>query len=149
MSRRAKITPEQVGLSPGVRRRVPGLRREEAAQLAGVSTEYYTQIERGNVAGVSDEVLQAISRALTQIVGELATQSIEFRTRWAAHNVAGHRHGVKQFCHPEFGDLTLTYNVFEITGAPGLSLVGYTAAPDTPSAHALNIMASWSVTSRT
>ena len=64
MSRRARITPDQVGLSPGVRRRVPGLRREEAAQLAGVSTEYYTQIERGNVSGVSDDVLQAVSRAL-------------------------------------------------------------------------------------
>lgn len=271
MTRRAKITPEQVGLAPGVRRRVPGLRREEAAQLAGVSTEYYTQIERGNVAGVSDEVLQAISRALrlsddetvhffdlvragagtrtstrnkraavkklpegvqalmdgmagspaivldgnldilaanplgrllysplydralgrpnfarfiffdsaaaqvfpewersadeavgllqaeaardphsaaiTQIVGELATQSVEFRTRWAAHNVTTHRHGVKRFGHPEFGDLTLTYNVFEVAAAPGLSLVGYTAEPNSPSAQALSIMSSWSVTS--
>jgi transcriptional regulator with XRE-family HTH domain len=64
MSRRAKVTPDQVGLNPGVRRRVPGLRREEAAQLAGVSTEYYTQIERGNVTGVSDDVLHAVSRAL-------------------------------------------------------------------------------------
>ncbi|MFV8049798.1 helix-turn-helix domain-containing protein [Mycobacterium sp. 48b] len=273
MTRRAKITPEQVGLAPGVRRRVPGLRREEAAQLAGVSTEYYTQIERGNVAGVSDEVLQAISRALrlsddetvhffdlvragagtrtstrnkraavkklpegvqalmdgmagspaivldgnldilaanplgrllysplydralgrpnfarfiffdsaaaqvfpewertadeavgllqaeaardphsaaiTQIVGELATQSVEFRTRWAAHNVTAHRHGVKKFGHPEFGDLTLTYNVFELAAAPGLSLVGYTAEPNSPSAQALSIMASWSASSPT
>ena len=273
MTRRAKITPEQVGLAPGVRRRVPGLRREEAAQLAGVSTEYYTQIERGNVAGVSDEVLQAISRALrlsddetvhffdlvragagtrtstrnkraavkklpegvqalmdgmagtpaivldgnldilaanplgrllysplydralgrpnfarfiffdsaaaqvfpewersadaavgllqaeaardphsaaiTHIVGELATQSVEFRTRWAAHNVTAHRHGVKRFGHPEFGDLTLTYNVFEVTAAPGLSLVGYTAEPNSPSAQALSIMSSWSVTGPT
>ncbi|MED5813772.1 helix-turn-helix domain-containing protein [Mycolicibacterium sp. 050232] len=273
MSRRAKIAPEQVGLAPGVRRRVPGLRREEAAQIAGVSTEYYTQIERGNVAGVSDEVLQAISRALrlsddetvhffdlvraaagtrtptrakraavkklpqgvqalmdgmagspaivmdgnldilaanplgqllysplydravgrpnfarfifldsyaaqvfpewersadeavallqaeaardphsaaiTQIVGELATQSIEFRTRWAAHNVTAHRHGVKRFGHPEFGDLTLTYNVFEVTATPGLSLVGYTAEPNSPSAQALSIMASWSAPSPT
>ena len=64
MSRRARITPEQVGLTPGRRRRVPGLRREETAQLAGVSTDYYTQIERGNVAGVSDDVLQAVARAL-------------------------------------------------------------------------------------
>lgn len=273
MTRRAKITPEQVGLAPGLRRRVPGLRREEAAQLAGVSTEYYTQIERGNVAGVSDEVLQAISRALrlsddetvhffnlaraaagtrtptrnkraavkklpegvqalmdgmagypaivmdgnldilaanplgqllysplyeravgrpnfarfifldssaaqvfpewersadeavallqaeaardphsaaiTQIVGELATQSIEFRTRWAAHNVTAHRHGVKKFGHPEFGDLTLTYNVFEVTATPGLSLVGYTAEPNSPSAQALSLMASWSAPSPT
>lgn len=273
MSRRAKITPEQVGLSPGVRRRVPGLRREEAAQLAGVSTEYYTQIERGNVSGVSDEVLQAVCRALrlsddetahffnlvravagtrtptsakraaaqkvpdgvqalidgmaaspaivmdgnldilaanplgrtlysplydralgrpnfarfiffdsaaaqvfpewersadeavallqaeaardphspaiTQIVGELATQSVEFRTRWAAHNVTAHRHGIKRFGHPEFGELTLTYNVFEVAAAPGLSLVGYTAEPNSLSAQALSIMASWSAPSPT
>ena len=270
MTRRARITPEQVGLHPGVRRRVPGLRREEAAQLAGVSTEYYTQIERGNVSGVSDEVLHAVSKALrlsddetahffglvrarvgnrtpsrtkraavhklpdgvqalidgmaaspaivmdgnldilaanslgralyapvfdravgrpnlarfiffdstaaqvfpdwkstadeavgllqaeavrapqspaiTHIVGELATQSVEFRTRWAAHNVTAHRHGTKRFCHPEFGNLTLTYNVFEVTAAPGLFLVGYTAEPNTTSSEAISILASWSVT---
>jgi transcriptional regulator with XRE-family HTH domain len=64
MTRRARIAPEQVGLPPGGRRRVPGLRREEVARLAGVSIEYYTQIERGNVAGVSDDVLHAVARAL-------------------------------------------------------------------------------------
>lgn len=89
------------------------------------------------------------SAAITQIVGELATQSVEFRTRWAAHNVTTHRNGAKQFCHPEFGDLTLTYNVFEVAAAPGLSLVGYTAQPNSPSAQALSIMSSWSVTSPT
>jgi hypothetical protein len=86
------------------------------------------------------------SPTITQIVGELATQSIEFRTRWAAHNVTAHRHGNKRFNHPEFGDLTLTYNVFELTAAPGLCLVGYTAVPNTPSAQALTILSSWSVT---
>ncbi|MEE3064308.1 MAG: helix-turn-helix transcriptional regulator [Actinomycetota bacterium] len=64
MSRRARITPEVVGLPPGRRRRVPGLRRAEVAQLAGVSIDYYTQVERGNVAGVSDDVLHAVARAL-------------------------------------------------------------------------------------
>lgn len=64
MTRRAKITPGQVGLPEGTRRRVAGLRREEVAMLAGVSTEYYVQIERGNVAGVSDDVLNAIANAL-------------------------------------------------------------------------------------
>ncbi len=268
MSRRARITPEQVGLSPGRRRRVPGLRREEAAQLAGVSTEYYTQVERGNVTGVSDEVLRAIARALqlsddetahffdltraaiggrspgrtrrasgyrvpagvqalmdsmtaapavvitgsldivaanalgralygpvfaraagtpnlarfiffdsaaaqlfpdwdamaddavgllqaeaarsphapaiTGVVGELATRSEPFRTRWAAHNVVAHRNGAKRFHLDQFGELTLTYNVFDITATPGLSLVGYTAEPQSPSAQTLQIMASWS-----
>lgn len=269
MTRRARIGPEQVGLPPGQRRRVPGLRREEVAQLAGVSTEYYTQIERGNVGGVSDDVLHAVARALqftddetmhffdlvraaigvrtvtrakrgarqpipdgvqglidnlgtspaivmngsldilaanrlgralygpvfdratgvpnfarfiffdtyaeqvfpdwertadeavallqaeaarsphspaiTQVVGELATRSEEFRSRWAAHNVTAHRHGVKRFRHCEFGELTLTYNVFAVTAAPGLSLVGYTAEPNSPSAQALQILASWSL----
>jgi transcriptional regulator with XRE-family HTH domain len=64
-SRRARITPEQAGLEPyGGRRRVPGLRREEVARLAGVSVEYYTRLERGNLAGVSDSVLDAIAGAL-------------------------------------------------------------------------------------
>ncbi|GLY29079.1 helix-turn-helix transcriptional regulator [Kineosporia sp. NBRC 101731] len=64
-SRRAKVTPEQVGLSMVNRgRRVPGLRRSEVADLAGVSVEYYAQLERGNLAGVSESVLDALSRAL-------------------------------------------------------------------------------------
>ena len=64
-SRRAKITPEQAGLSAYARnRRVPGLRRSEVADLAGVSVEYYAQLERGNLSGVSDSVLEALSRAL-------------------------------------------------------------------------------------
>jgi transcriptional regulator with XRE-family HTH domain len=62
-TRRAKITPQQVGLASHGRRRVPGLRREEVAVLAGVSTDYYAQLERGNLSGVSDSVLDAIARA--------------------------------------------------------------------------------------
>lgn len=262
MTRRAKIGPQQVGLPPGRRRRVPGLRREEVAQLAGVSTEYYTQIERGQVNGVSDDVLHGVARALhlsddetthffdlaravgkrvgtrtkhglkvpdgvqelidsmgtspaivmngsldflaanrlgralyaplydrttgvpnlarfiffdpyaeqifpewkrtadeavgllqaeaarsphspgiTQLVGELATRSEEFRTRWAAHNVTAHRHGIKRFCLPEVGEFALTYNVFAVTAVPGASLVGYTAVPNSPAAHAMQILA--------
>jgi transcriptional regulator with XRE-family HTH domain len=64
-TRRAKLTPEQAGLSSyGRNRRVPGLRREEVALLAGISIEYYTRLERGNARGVSDEVLEALARAL-------------------------------------------------------------------------------------
>ena len=65
-SRRAKITPEQAALrtyGTGARR-VPGLRREEVALLAGVSVDYYTRLERGNASGVSETVLEALSRAL-------------------------------------------------------------------------------------
>ncbi|MCW2622796.1 MAG: transcriptional regulator, family [Frankiales bacterium] len=64
-SRRAKITPEQAGLPTyGRARRVPGLRRGEVADLAGVSVEYYSRLERGDLRGVSDEVLDALVRAL-------------------------------------------------------------------------------------
>ena len=64
-SRRAKITPQQAGLPAwGGNRRVPGLRREEVALLAGVSIDYYTRLERGDLHGVSDAVLDAIAHAL-------------------------------------------------------------------------------------
>jgi transcriptional regulator with XRE-family HTH domain len=65
VTRRAKITPEQAGLQfYGGNRRVPGLRREEVAMLAGVSADYYTRLEKGNLSGVSDSVLEAIAGAL-------------------------------------------------------------------------------------
>ncbi|MDE0572739.1 helix-turn-helix transcriptional regulator [Demequina sp. B12] len=64
VTRRAKVTPEMVGLPTVGSRRVPGLRRGEVAVLAGVSVEYYTKLERGDLRGVSDEVLEAIASAL-------------------------------------------------------------------------------------
>ena len=64
MSRRAKVDPESVGLVKGGDRRVPGLRRGEAAALAGVSVEYYARLERGDIAGASDAVLDGLARAL-------------------------------------------------------------------------------------
>ncbi|MCV7408262.1 XRE family transcriptional regulator [Mycobacterium florentinum] len=270
MSRRARISPAQVGLPPGRRRRVPGLRREEVAQLAGVSIEYYTQVERGNVAGVSEDVLHAVARALqlgeaeethlfdlvraatskgdrtrpgratdqtvpggvralldsmvtapaivisghldlvaanalgralyapvfagakatpnlvrfmfldaaakqffpdwareaddvvsllraeavrspgssavTDLVDELATRSGQFRTSWAAHNVKAHRHGVKRFRHPDIGELSLIYNVLDITSGGGLSLIGHTAEPGSRSDQALRLLASGTAT---
>ncbi|MFJ3404669.1 helix-turn-helix transcriptional regulator [Promicromonospora sp. NPDC090134] len=64
-TRRARLTPEQIGLPDfGGRRRVPGLRREEVALVAGMSVEYYVRLERGNATGVSEAVLEGISRAL-------------------------------------------------------------------------------------
>ena len=64
-SRRAKLTPQQAGLPVfGGTRRVPGLRREEAAMLAGVSVDYYTKMERGDLRGVSEGVLEALARGL-------------------------------------------------------------------------------------
>ena len=64
ISRRAKITPQQAGLPDVGARRVPGLRRGEVAALAGVSIEYYSKLERGNLAGASPSVLDALARAL-------------------------------------------------------------------------------------
>ncbi|GAA1974414.1 helix-turn-helix transcriptional regulator [Microbacterium pumilum] len=64
-SRRARITPEEAGVPVfGGARRVPGLRREEVAHLAGVSTDYYAKLERGRTRGASREVLDAIAHAL-------------------------------------------------------------------------------------
>ncbi|WP_336715166.1 helix-turn-helix transcriptional regulator [Arthrobacter sp. USHLN218] len=64
-SRRARITPEEAGLPAyGGNRRVAGLRREEVAMLAGMSIDYYIRLERGNLSGASDSVLEALARAL-------------------------------------------------------------------------------------
>jgi transcriptional regulator with XRE-family HTH domain len=271
-SRQAKITPERAGLTSYGSRRVPGLRREEVAVLAGVSVPYYTRIERGELNGVSDSVLEALARALeldeaerahlfdlarsvrptspprrrrarrrpvrpsvqhmldaitgaaafvhntrldnlatnelaralysdmfsrsaapgpvnsaryvfldpgardfyidwdrgasdvvavlrsaagrdpydrelSDLVGELSTQSEEFRTRWAAHNVRFHDTGIKEFHHPVVGELTLTYNRMELSADPGLAITIYTAEPGTKSAEALSLLGSWAATS--
>jgi hypothetical protein len=268
-SRRARITPQQAGLpSFGGTRRVAGLRRAEVAMLAGVSPDYYTRLERGNLAGVSDSVLDAISRALrldeaershlrdlaraantnprsrrrpvrqpvrpgvqglldamtdapafvrngrldilavnrlgealyrpafdapgrpvnlarfcfldpaaddfypdwdqaanttvallrteagrdpydkalSDLVGELATRSDDFRTRWAAHNVRLHHTGVKQFQHPVVGRLDLAFEAMPMPADPGLTLTAYNAAAGTPAGDALRMLASWAAT---
>ena len=268
-TRRAKLTPTQAGLpSYGGRRRVPGLRREEVALLAGISIEYYTRLERGNARGASDEVLEALARALqldeverahlidlvrtanaarrarrqatpqrvrprvqhlldsmtgtaaflrngrldvlsanqlgyalyapafldparpvnlarfifldrrstefygdwdgiahaavgslraeagrdpfdralTDLVGELSVRSQEFWVRWAAHDVDYHRSGTQPFHHPLVGDLTLDYDVLELPADPGQTIVAYTAEPDSPARHALDLLASWAST---
>ncbi|MGP3969072.1 helix-turn-helix transcriptional regulator [Streptomyces sp. 6N223] len=63
-SRRARVAPESVGLAAGARRRVRGLRREELAQLAGISVDYYVRLEQGRATQPSDEVLRALARVL-------------------------------------------------------------------------------------
>jgi len=268
-SRRAKITPQQVGLPVGRKRRVPGLRRTEVATLAGMSVEYYSRLERGNLAGVSEEVLEALARALeldeaerahlhdlaraaasrpvprkraqsetvrqslqatldaitsapavinngrgdmvaanalaralfsemfvhssrrpvnnarfvfldpratnfyrdwskaandtvatlrtqagrdpydralSDLVGELSTQSEEFRIRWAAHNVRQHYAGTKRVRHPTVGDIDLTYDVFDVATESDLRLVVYTTQPGSTSEDALRLLSSWTAT---
>lgn len=63
-TRRARITPDQVGLPTSGARRVPGLRRSEVATLAGLSVEYYARLERGQIGGASSGVLESLARAL-------------------------------------------------------------------------------------
>ena len=268
-SRRARITPEQAGLVSYGSRRVPGLRREEVAVLAGVSAPYYTRLERGDMSGVSESVLEALARALelddaerahlfdlaraaqptaatprrrqarqrvrpevqwsldaitgaaafvgnerldllaanqlgralfselyaaaeqpvntarfvfldpragaffrdwdrvatesvailrsaagrdpynrelSDLVGELATQSEVFRTRWAAHNVRFHNTGVKHFNHPVVGELHLSYNRLDLAADPGLTIFTYTAEPGSRSEEALKLLGSWAAT---
>jgi transcriptional regulator with XRE-family HTH domain len=262
--RRARITPEAAGLPTyGGQRRVPGLRRTEVAQLAGMSVEYYTRLERGNLAGVSEPVLDSITRALnlddaerehlfdlaraagtssrtprriasravrpsvyrildalgtpaylrnrrfdilaanqqcfalypgviapetlplnlarfmfldhraeqvyldwdavaddavaalrieagrnptdrklSNLVGELATRSDPFRTRWARHNVRHHRTTAKHVHNPVVGDLTLTGDALELPGED-LILITYTAPAGSPAQEQLDFLASW------
>lgn len=265
-SRRARLTPDQAGLPAwGANRRVKGLRREEVAMLAGVSAEYYIRLERGNLAGVSESVLEAVANALqldeaerahlfdlartastrkpaaaprrrvrpavqwlldamtdtaayvrnnrtdllaantlgralyapvyempgrpnvarfvfldprapefftewdqvageaaamlrtlagenpydhglTELVGELSTRSAVFAQLWARHDVRLHRTGTKKFHHPIVGDLTLAYEALDLAADSGLRLNAYVAEPGTPSAAALQLLASWAGT---
>jgi hypothetical protein len=74
-SRRARITPEQAGLRSYGSRRVPGLRREEVAVLAGVSVPYYIRLERGDMSGVSESVLDALTRGSSSTTPNALTSS--------------------------------------------------------------------------
>jgi transcriptional regulator with XRE-family HTH domain len=268
-SRRARITPEQAGLVSFGSRRVPGLRREEVAVLAGVSVPYYTRLERGDMSGVSQTVLEALARALElddaecahlfdlaraaqptgarsrrrrvkqrvrpevlwtleaitgaaafvgnarldilaanelgralfselfaaparpvnsarfvfldpraetfysdwervagecvailrwaagrdpydrdllDLIGELATDSEAFRTRWAAHDVRFHNAGVKQFHHPVVGELSLSFNRLDLPADHGLTIFTYAAEPGSRSEEALKLLGSWVAT---
>ena len=269
-SRRARITPDQAGLPAyGGNRRVPGLRREEVAMLAGVSVDYYNRLERGNISGASDSVLESLAdalqldeaerqhlfdlarrasngvatrrkpsrpvtvrpvvqqvldsitdapawvrnarhdhlahnqlgralyspvltdprrpansarfvyldpasqdffvdweraaddiaamlrseagrhphdRNLQDLIGELSTCSEDFRRRWAAHNVRFHRTGVKKLRHPVVGAMTLNFEAMELASDLDLTLLVYTAVPNTPSADALRMLATWAAT---
>lgn len=69
-ARREKVTPAQAGLPDLGRRRTPGLRREEVAQLAGIGTTWYTWLEQGRASGVSDQVLDAVARVLRMTAAE-------------------------------------------------------------------------------
>jgi len=118
-SRRARITPEQAGLASFGSRRVKGLRRGEAAQLAGVSVEYYTKLERGDLSGVSESVLDALAQALQLDAAERAHLFDLARAANASPSVRRRR---------------------------AAAHLVYTAEPGSPSGDALNLLASWAAT---
>lgn len=101
-TRRERLTPEQAGVPfYGGKRRVKGLRREEVAMLAGMSTDYYTRLERGNLTGVSQAVLDSLARALQLDEAERAhlfdladAANTSERTRQPRRST--HRAGVRQ-----------------------------------------------------
>ncbi len=82
-------------------------------------------------------------KGLQDLVGELSTQSDEFRRLWGAHDVRTHGAGTKRFRHPVVGELTLAYEELAITAEPGQVLMVYTAEPGSPSAERLRLLASW------
>jgi MmyB-like transcription regulator ligand binding domain len=80
---------------------------------------------------------------LQDLVGELSTRSQDFRRRWGAHNVRTHGAGAKSFHHDVVGDLELFYESVDMISDPGLTLTLYVADPASPTAHALDLLASW------
>jgi MmyB-like transcription regulator ligand binding domain/Helix-turn-helix domain len=87
-----------------------------------------------------------LDRELSDLVGELSTQSEEFRNHWATHNVRLHTKGEKRFNHPVVGELELSYNRIDLAANPGLMIIAYTAEPGSRSEEAFNLLASWAAT---
>ena len=85
-------------------------------------------------------------KALHDLVGELSTRSEEFRRRWSSHDVRLHGAGTKHFHHTVVGDLELAYESVDMISDPGLTLTIYAAEPASPTAHALDLLASWAGT---
>jgi transcriptional regulator with XRE-family HTH domain len=85
-------------------------------------------------------------RDLSALIGQLSTRSEEFRRRWAAHNVRIHTSGVKLIHHPVVGDLDLPFESVPLPADPSQSILIYTAEPGSPAQDALNLLASWAVT---
>ena len=83
------------------------------------------------------------NRELSDLVGELATQSEAFRTRWATHNVRFHNTGTKRFNHPVVGELSLSFNRLDLPADHGLTIFTYAAEPGSRSEEALKLLGSW------
>jgi hypothetical protein len=89
---------------------------------------------------------QPRSRALSALVGDLATQSGDFRRLWAAHEVRLHFAGTKYFTHSAVGAVELSYHSVELPSDPGHTLTIYNAVPGSPSADALRLLSAWAAT---
>lgn len=97
-TRRDRVTPEQAGLIGGGRRRVPGLRREEVATLADISVDYYARMERGDLRGVSPEILDAVAHALR--LDEAETDHLHDLARAADPMASRQRHRADRVVSP-------------------------------------------------
>jgi transcriptional regulator with XRE-family HTH domain len=86
------------------------------------------------------------NKGLHDLVGELSTRSEDFRRRWSTHNVRLHGAGTKHFHHHVVGDLTLAYESLDMVAEPGLTMTIYAAEPNSPTADALALLASWAAT---
>lgn len=172
ISRRERISPAQAGLPAygGSNRRVKGLRREEVALLAGVSIDYYVRMERGNLTGASEAVLDGIASALQLDEAErahlfdLARAAQPAPPRQRRRKTSGVTDGIQQILdaitdapawvrnarkcihHPVVGTLDLNFEAMEFPAHPGLTLLAYTAAAGTPTADSLKMLASWAAT---
>ena len=87
-----------------------------------------------------------LNAEITELIGELATRSPQFRKDWADQDVHEHRTGRKVYGHPVVGAMDLTYDVFEMPGEPGLSIATYTPDEGSESADKLMLLASWAAT---
>ena len=114
------------------------------------STDFYpdwNEVANSTVALLRSEAgRDPYNRDLTDLIGELATRSDEFRVRWAAHNVLLHRTGIKHFHHPVVGTIDVAFDSLDLLADAGLTLTAYSAEAGSPSEDALKLLASWAAT---
>jgi transcriptional regulator with XRE-family HTH domain len=137
-AQRARLTPADVGLPEGSapgRRRTPGLRREEVAQLSGVGVTWYTWLEQGRDIAASAQVIDALVRALRltpdqHLVAALTEASPQFRDWWAEYPARYFRPATIGINHPQAGLITLQMFQLRLVEQPDLIMV--IQVPDRP-----------------
>ena len=110
------------------------------------SADFYRDWDRiahDAVGSLRAEAGRNPDKALTELIGELATRSDEFRVRWGGHDVGYYRSGTQPFHHPLVGNLTLEYDALEVAADPGQTIVAYSAAAGSAAREALNQLADW------